>query len=321
MSGRHDHSHASLEPPGGDPAERRRRKRALTLVLVILVVFLLVEVAGGLIAGSIALLADAGHMLSDIVAVALALAAATLAARPASARHSYGLGRTEILAALINGAALIGISVWVLIEAIGRLTDPPGVDGDVVLVVGTAGLLANVAAAVILLRVGGDSLNVRAALLHVLGDLLGSLGVVGAALVIIYTGFERADPLIAIAISVLIMLSAIPILRQATSVLLESAPSGVDTEDVGRAMAQVDGVSQVHDLHIWTITSGFPALTAHVLVPEDEDCHAVRRRLEHVLHDELEIPHTTLQVDHLHEAARDGFVPIDSIRRRSGPSE
>lgn len=310
----HDHAHAAI-PPGAPPEVRRRRQRALGLVLALLLVFTVVEVAGGLIAGSVALVADAGHMLSDALAVGLALGASWLAGRPARGRASYGLGRAEILAALVNGATLVGLSVWVLLESIGRLVDPTDVEGGLVLVVGGIGLLVNVLAAAILMRAGAESLNVRAALLHVLGDLAGSVAVLVGAVVVITTGYERADPIVAIVISALILASAVPVLREATSVLLERSPPDLDVERVGTRMAAVPGVTDVHDLHVWTITSGFPALTAHVLVRPETDCHAVRRDLEALLHGELGISHTTLQVDHADGRTR-AFVPIDSVAAR-----
>jgi cobalt-zinc-cadmium efflux system protein len=315
----HDHDHGVAIAPGAPPAERRRRQRALALVLALLIAFAVVEVVGGVISGSLALIADAGHMVSDALAVALALGAAWVAGRPAGRRASYGYGRAEILAALVNGAALVGISVWVLIEALGRLVHPNEVEGGIVLVVGGIGALVNVVAAVILFRSGTESLNVRAAFLHVLGDLAGSIAVLASAAIVLTTGFERADPIVAIVISVLIAASAVPTLREATSVLLEATPPEVDVERVGGLIASTPGVVDVHDVHVWTITSGFPALTAHVLVSPEVDCHEARRAIEHALQEDFDLTHTTLQVDH--GTGPRAFVPVEQVRRAGAATD
>lgn len=256
------------------------------------------EVVGGLISGSLALLADAGHMLSDSASLALALAAITLAQRPSTPTRSFGLQRAEILAALVNGLALVAISIWIFYEAYQRLTDPPEILGGLMIVVAVIGLVVNVAAALILSRGEGESLNMSAALRHVFADLLGSIGVIVAALIILLTGWRYADPLISVLIGLLIAGSAWPVLRDSIRVLLEAAPRGIDAAQVGNQMASVDGVTEVHDLHIWTITSGFPALSAHVVVDPDVDCHVQRRKLAELLADQFGIEHTTLQVDH-----------------------
>jgi cobalt-zinc-cadmium efflux system protein len=285
--------------PGHAPSPRaRRNRRALGVALALIGSFTLVELVAGLLAGSLALLADAAHMLSDSASLALAFLAAWLAARPATPRRSFGSGRAEILAALVNGVALVAVSIWIFVAAIGRLGDPPEVPGGWVLVVGLAGLAVNVAAAWVLARAGTGSLNVSAALRHVVADLLGSVGVIVAGLVVLVTGWNYADPLAALAIGVLVLASSWRILRDSVTILLEETPTGVDPESVGREMAAADGVVQVHDLHIWTITSGFPALSAHVLVDGGADCHALRADLEVVLHDRFGLDHTTLQVEH-----------------------
>lgn len=257
------------------------------------------EIVGGLLTDSLALLADAGHMLSDSFSLFLALGAVALAGRPATARRTYGFKRAEILAALINGVLLVVVSIWIVIEAIGRMGDPPDVLGGWMLVVAVAGLIVNLVAAWVLSRSAGESLNVKAALRHVLADLAGSVGVILAALIILTTGWELADPIVSIIISVLIALSAWSILRDSVDVLLEAAPPGLDTEKIGYSMAALKGVKQVHDLHVWEITSGMPMLSAHVLVGPDDDCHHIRRDLELLLEGEFEIGHTTLQVEHL----------------------
>ena len=311
------HSHAHDEHSRSRADDRRR----LSVTLALVSLYLIAEVVGGLWTGSLALLADAGHMFSDVAALALSLFAIWLAQRPTTLERTFGYHRVEILAALANGAALVAVALLILSEALERLSAPREVLGAPMLLIAVGGLLVNLAS-LWMLHGGKDSnLNVRGAWLHVLSDTLGSVGVITAAFLVWAFGWTRADPIASIAIALLVIFASWQLLRETVGVLMEAAPGHIDVEEVRRVLCETRGVLSIHDLHVWTITSGFPALTAHVLVPEDEDCHAIRRRLEHVLHDEMGIPHTTLQVDHLHEAARDGFVPIDSIRRRSGPSE
>ena len=278
------------------------------------------ELVGGLVAGSLALLADAAHMVSDVAALALALGAIWLARRPAPSRMSFGWRRAEILAALASGIGLVAVAIWIIVEAAGRLSSPTEVGGATTLGIGLAGLAVNVAGAAILWRSRGGSLNVRAALLHVVSDLLGSVGVVVAALLILGLGWTRADPVIAIAIGVLVLASSWRVLRESVGVLLEGTPPGIDPDAVGRRMAALPGVDEVHDLHIWTITSGFPALSAHVLVGAGEDCHARRRELADLLDSDFGIRHTTLQVEH--SSAQGRLLPVSgtSVSPRSGPS-
>lgn len=272
--------------------------------------FTAIEVVGGLLTGSLALLADAGHMLSDNLSLGLALFAAWLAGKPATPERSFGYRRAEILAALANGVALVAISIWVFVEAFSRLREPTEVLGTPMLAVATLGLLVNVAGAFILSRSGGESLNVEGAMRHVIADALGSVGAMAAAGVIILTGWRYADPLISTAIGLLILASSWRLLRDSTNVLLEATPRGLNAEEVGRRMAAAEGVTEVHDLHIWTITSGFPALSAHVLVGHHENCHARRRDLEELLAHEFGISHTTLQVDH----AGDHHASLQTLR-------
>ena len=300
MAHSHDHDHGT----------RAGGRRALAAVLVLTAGFTVVEVVGGLLTGSLALLADAGHMLSDNLSLGLALFAAWLAGKPATPGRSFGYQRAEILAALANGMALVAIAIWVFVEAVSRFREPVEVLGGPMLAVAALGLVVNAAGASILHRSGGESLNVEGAMRHVIADALGSVGAMTAAIVIILTGWRYADPLISAAIAVLILGSSWTLLRDSTNVLLEAAPRGLDAEAVGRRMASADGVREVHDLHIWTITSGFPALSAHVLVGRHEDCHARRRDLEELLAHEFGISHTTLQVDH----AGDHTASLQSLR-------
>lgn len=299
----HGHAHA---------LHRARNRRLLGVVLALTAVYAVVELVGGLATGSLALLADAAHMFGDTATVALALFASWLASRPATARRSFGYQRAEILAALANGVALVALAIWIFIEAAGRFSDPPEILGGWVLVVALVGLVVNLVAAAILARASGESLNMLAAYRHVLADLAGSLGVIAAAVIVLTTGWRYADPLVGIAIGVLVLASSWTILRDSVSILLESTPAGIDAEEVGRRMAGMDGVVEVHDLHIWTITSGFPALSAHVLVRPRDDCHDRRRQLEAMLAHEFGLTHTTLQVEHVTEAR----VPISSFRRQ-----
>jgi cobalt-zinc-cadmium efflux system protein len=294
---------------------RARSRRALALVLLLTATYTVVEVVAGLLTGSLALLADAGHMLGDVGALGLALGAAWLASRPATPDRSFGFQRAEILAALVNGLVLVAIAIWIFIEAIGRLDDPPKILGGWMLAVALLGLAVNLVAAGILVRAAGESLNVQAALRHVLADLASSAGVAVAAIVVIATGWEQADPLAGMAISLLILASSWSILRDSVVILLEATPSGIDAREVGRRMAAAEGVVEVHDLHIWTITSGFPALSAHVLVARGDDCHARRLELEQMLAGEFGLEHTTLQVEHVGEQRG---LQIRPLRRRSG---
>jgi len=282
-------------------AVRADSRDALALALAITAVYTVAEVVGGLLTGSLALLADAVHMLSDNVALALALFAVWLAERPATPDRTYGFKRAEVLAALANGVALVALSIWIFYAAFQRFRDPPDVLGGWMLVLGAAGVAVNLAVGMILSQGRRGSLNVEAAFRHVFADLLGSVGVVAAAAVILTTGWLEADPLVSVLIGGLVLLSSWSILRDSTTILLEAAPSGIDTRAVGERLANAPGVVEVHDLHIWTITSGFPALSAHVLVGRGEDCHARRLELARLLEQEFGIEHATLQVDHVGE--------------------
>lgn len=288
MAQGHDHGHD----------HRSAGTRALVAVLALTTAFMVVEVAGGLWTDSLALLADAGHMLSDNLSILLALGAIWLARRPSTPRRSFGFQRAEILAAFVNGLVLVLVSLWIVVEAVRRLDDPPEILGGWMLVVALGGLAVNVTAALILLRSGRKTLNVEAAFRHVLADLLGSVGVIVAALIILATGWTEADPIVSIVIAALIVWSAWGILRDSTAILMEATPSGIDAGAVGRSIADMPGVTNLHDLHVWTITSGFDALSAHVLVARGDDCHARRREIEQMLAREYGVEHTTLQVDH-----------------------
>jgi cobalt-zinc-cadmium efflux system protein len=265
------------------------------VALAINAALVVVGVAGALLFDSVALLADAGHVLSDAAAIGLGLGAAAIAARPARGRRTFGLHRTEIIAALVNGIVLVGVAVLVFVEAIGRFSDPPDVAGGGVLAVGAIGLAGNLAATVALMSGDRRDLNLEAVLRHSAADALGSLGVIVSGAVVLATGWGYADPIAGVLIGILILAGSWGLVREALDVLMEAAPPGVDVAQVGRAMAAVPGVREVHDLHVWTVTSGFPALAAHVRTAPDEDPEEVRRRIEAVLHDRFDIHHTTLQ--------------------------
>jgi cobalt-zinc-cadmium efflux system protein len=290
---------------------RAQNRRVLAVVLGLTAAFTVVEVVGGIATGSLALLADAAHMLSDNFALGLALFAVWLAGRPSTPERSFGYQRAEILAALANGIILVALAIWIFVEAWQRFSSPPDVLAGWVAVVAVLGLGVNLVSAFLLHRHGHDTLNTRAALRHVLADALGSVGVLVSALVILLTGWEYADPVAGVVIGLLVLASSWTVLRDSVHILLEGAPKVIDAAALGRRLAEMPGVVDVHDLHVWTITSGFHALSAHVLVERGDDCHARRRELEEVLLREYGIEHTTLQVDHV---AAPAVVSIQSRR-------
>jgi cobalt-zinc-cadmium efflux system protein len=253
-------------------------------------------VVGALVFGSVALLADAGHILSDVGAIGLGLFAATVAARPARPRRTFGLHRTEILAALVNGVALVAVALYVFVESVGRLSDPPDVEGVGVLLIGLFGLAGNAAATVVLARGERGDLNLEGVLRHSAADALGSIGVIASGTIVLATGWLYADPVAGLLIGVLVLLGSWRLIREPFDVLMEAAPTGLDVEEVGLAMAAVPGVREVHDLHVWSVTSGFPALAAHIRTDPGEDLDEVRRRVEAVLAERFGIEHTTLQM-------------------------
>jgi cobalt-zinc-cadmium efflux system protein len=294
MTDHHDHHHG-VSPD----ADRGKLRLALGLILG----FMVVEVVAGLLADSLALLSDAAHMLTDAGSVGLALVALSLAARPPTGRFTFGLGRAEILSAQVNGAALLVLAGVIGVEAVRRLSDPPDVEGGIVIAVGLLGALVNVGSAWALAKAERRSLNVEGARAHVLADLYASLGAALAGAIILATGFREADPIAALVVSALMLRTAWSLLRESGLVLLEGTPRGLDSDAVGQALARHPGVIEVHDLHVWEVTSGFPALAAHVLVAPGDDCHGIRRELESLLEERFEIHHTTLQVEHDHADA------------------
>jgi cobalt-zinc-cadmium efflux system protein len=297
--GHQHHTHA-VSPD----ADRGRLAAALALIAG----FMVAEVVAGALSGSLALLSDAAHMLTDAGAIALALVAARLAARPPSGAFTFGLGRAEIMSAQVNGGVLLILAGVIAVEAVQRLISPPEVQGGVVVAVGLLGAVVNVAAAWQLAKAERRSLNVEGARAHVLTDLWASLSAAAAGAVILVTGFDAADGVAALLVATLMVRSGWRLLRDSSRVLLEGSPTGLRTEEVGRALAAAPGIIEVHDLHVWEVTSGFPALAAHVLVAPDDDCHARRRELEQLANERFGIRHTTLQVDH---AAREQLLSIE----------
>ena len=287
----HAHHHHQVHP-----ADRAGNRRRMAMALAINLLLLVAGVVGALVFGSVALLADAGHVLSDVGAIALGLLAAALATRPARGRRTFGLQRSEILAALLNGLLLVAVAVIVFVEAIGRLSDPPSIEAGGVLAIGVVGLVGNAAATAVLIAGDRQDLNLEGVLRHSAADALGSLGVVVSAVVVLATGWRYADPIAGLMIGVLVLAGSWGLVRDAFDVLMEAAPAGIDVQEIGRAMAAVPGVREVHDLHVWTVTAGFPALAAHVRTDPTEDLDQVRARVEAVLHERFEIHHTTLQM-------------------------
>jgi cobalt-zinc-cadmium efflux system protein len=307
----HDHSHPHHHHHG---PSRETERGALKAALALIVTFMLAEVTAGVLASSLALLSDAAHMLTDAAALGVSLVAARLAARPAGGAMTYGLGRAEILSAQGNGVTLLILSVVIVVDALRRLVTPLHVDGVPVLIVALVGVVVNLAAAAILAQRHGDpptqrSLNVEGSYRHILTDLYGFIATAVAAAVILATGFDRADPIASLLIAGLLLHAAYGLLKESGRVFMEAAPAGIDPDEVGRALARHPGVVEVHDLHVWEVTSGFPALSAHVVVRAGDDCHELRRVLQRDVSEHFGISHTTLQVDH--EAAPQGPLQIE----------
>ena len=275
------------------------------------------EIVAGTIGHSLALLADAGHLLTDAAALAFALVASAVAARPAAGRWTFGYSRLEILAAQANGITLGLIALWVVWSAVHRLVDPSDVRGGLVLAVALGGVAASVAASLVLARASRESLNVRGAFLHVLTDVAAFGAAALAGGLILATGWDRFDPIASLAVAALMLWSSVQLLRESTLIFLEQAPRDTDPDAIGHALVAEQDVVEVHDLHVWTVTSGFPALSAHVLVTPDADCHAARRRLELMLSDRFGLTHTTLQVEHAEPAT--ATVELGEAVARRGP--
>ena len=292
----HHHDHGGAGHSHGVSADADFRY--LTIALVLIVGFMAFEVVVGIVAHSLALLSDAGHMLTDAGALVLSLIVIRLVQRPSGGQLTYGMRRAEVLSGQANGAVLLVLGVLVIYEAISRLIAPPDVAGRLVTAVAGVGIVVNIAAAWVLAKANRQSLNVEGSFQHIVTDLYAFIGTFIAGVVIIFTGFNRADAIASLFVAVLMIRSGWALQRRAIRVLLEGAPESVAPEEVGWAMARADHVTQVHDLHLWEIAPGHPVLTAHVLVTHEADCHGVRRGLERMLRERFHIDHTTLQVDH-----------------------
>lgn len=287
----HDHGHSHGGTSGG-----QNRKR-IAIVLGLVAAYMVAEVIGGLLTNSLALLADAGHMLSDAGALALALFALWAAQRPATSSHTYGYYRTEILAALINGATLVAVALYIFVEAYQRLGELPEVQGALMMSIATGGLLINLIGLWILNAGRSESLNVRGAWLHVLTDALGSVGAIVAGGLIWAFGWNWADPMVSILIGVLVLYSSWALLKETVAVLMEGAPGHIDVDKVRSAIQGVSGVRAVHDLHVWTITSGMVALSAHVVVEKGQFGQRTLRSVRECLRKQFGIDHTTIQLE------------------------
>lgn len=291
----HDHGHHGHH----HHFDMSGNKTGLFIALIITAGIMVLEFVGGLMTNSLALLSDSGHMLSDVSALVLSLVAVWFAARPASAVRTYGFHRFEILAALFNGVTLVVISIFIIWEAVGRMFDPPDVASGSMMLIAAVGLLANLASAWALLRKGDvhNNLNVRSAYLHVLGDALGSVGAVAAGLLIYWFDWNIADPIISIVVAVLIVKSAWGMLKHTVHILMEGTPVNVDEQEVRTALGELPGVVDVHDLHIWTITSGLDSLSCHLQVADGTDCQQVLQAAIALIEERFSIQHSTIQVE------------------------
>lgn len=300
--GHHGHSHTIS-------AEGVANPRWLWAALWINVAITVLQVVAGIIAGSTALLADSAHVLGDAIAIGIALASVRIARRPATERYTFGFGRVEIVGAQINGATLLVLAGMLAVGAIVRLLDPPQVDGALVVATGIFGLLANVLAAWALLRANRQSMAVEGAYQHALMDAISSFAAIIAGVAVMLGVGSRVDPILALMVTALMVRSGWGILTASTAVLLEGAPADVETHAVGTALCQVEGVVEVHDLHVWELTQGFPSVTAHVVVAPGTEPQAARFALERVLRERFAVSHSTLQVDVDH---RDELIQLDA---------
>lgn len=299
MGDAHDHAHDQGHGGHSHGVTADADRKWLTIALVLIVGFMAGEVVVGVMAGSLALITDAGHMLTDAASIVLALVAIRLSARPARGDYTYGLKRAEILSAQANGITLLLLAAYFIFEGVRRLIDPGEVEGMLVFVTALVGIVVNVAASWCISRANRSSLNVEGAFQHILNDLYAFIATAIAGAVVWLTGFARADAIAALVVAALMIKAGWGLVRASGRIFLEAAPRGVDPTAVGRELADISAVVEIHDLHIWEITSGEAALSAHVIVGDGADCHAIRVDLERILHDHHRIDHTTLQVDHV----------------------
>ncbi|MGX1192028.1 cation diffusion facilitator family transporter [Metabacillus sp. SLBN-84] len=290
----HSHSHGH----DGHHHHHTNNKKALLFAFALIALFMIAEVIGGLLTNSLALLSDAGHMLSDAAALGLSYLALVFGAKGASSSKTFGYKRFEILAAFINGLTLILISIFIFVEAYQRFVDPPEVVSSGMLIISSIGLLVNIAAAFILMKGDkDDNLNIRSAFLHVIGDMLGSVGAIIAALLIMFFGWGIADPIASIVVAILIIISGFRVTKESFHILMEGVPGNLNLDEIKNALLNMDRVLGVHDLHVWSITSDFPALSCHLEVDEGMEHQAVLREANKLLHDQFGLHHTTIQVD------------------------
>jgi cobalt-zinc-cadmium efflux system protein len=287
--------------------------RPLVIAVALTTGYALVELVGGLWSGSLALLADCGHLVTDAGALLFSLAANRLAQRPVSERHSYGLARAEVIAAFVNSLALLGVVAWLLVEGLDRVRHPVRVNGGAVLLIAAVGLAVNLSIAWGLSR-HRENLNIRAALLHVLGDLLGSVAALVAGAVIVLTGYTVVDPLLSMLVSGLILRSTLGVLKESTMVLLNSVPAGVEFQEVGKALARIDGVQSIHDLHVWCMVPGRNAVSAHLLVDRIERWPRILREARRVLARDFGIDHVTLQPEWLRAHQPEETIALRELR-------
>ena len=292
------HGHGHGDQGHGHGVSALTDRRWLSIALGLIVVFMAAELAVGVLAGSLALLSDAAHMLTDAGSIVLALVALRLTTRPARGVFTYGLKRTEILSAQANGLTLLFLSVWLTYEAIRRLITPPEVAGGLVVITAMVGVVVNLAAAWALSHANRSSLNIEGAFQHILTDLFGFIATAIAGLVVLLTGFARADALASLVVVALMLRAGTGLVRDSGRIFLEAAPAGLDPDALADRLVALPQVDEIHDLHVWQITSGQTALSAHVLVDPRSDCHVLRRNVERILATDYAITHTTLQVDH-----------------------
>jgi cobalt-zinc-cadmium efflux system protein len=310
----HAHAHPHGHGHGDVHARGEADARALKIALGLIVAFMAAELVAGIVAHSLALISDAAHMLTDAAALVLALVALRIARRPARGAMTYGFGRVEILSAQANGITLVLLAVWIVVEAVRRLVAPPDVHGAIVLVVALVGIVVNLAATFALAGASRESLNVEGSFRHILTDLFAFVATAVAGAIVLLAGFARADAIASLLVAASMLYAGTRLVIASGRVFLEAAPEGLDPDEIGRSLAAHAGVVEVHDLHVWEVTSGFPSLSAHVVVGAGRDCHELRRALQQELTTRYGLRHTTLQVDH--EAARQGPLQIEIAGER-----
>ena len=293
--------------------------RPLIITLVIVVGVMIAEIIGGIVSQSLALISDAGHMMVDALALGLSLFAVNLAKRPSTLTRTFGYHRVEIMAALANGSILVLVAAFIFIESYQRFSEPSNVRTPIMLLIACVGLAVNIAGIFLLRRGSHVSLNIKGAFWHVLGDTISSVGVITAAIVIMVTGWEYADPVVAIIIGIVILWGAVKLVRDSVDILMESVPKHINIEDVVSSVRQIPGVQDVHDIHVWTITSGIIALSAHLMIQDQMVSHSteVREQVNHMLEDKYSITHTTLQL----ECARCEACPVGVVCQLARPDE